>query len=258
MLWSEIIFTHLDDTSSALAKAKKFYKPAVLIVHNNFNLYYNHRTVMGSANLIIANSNWIKKTIKSLKPSVIVYPPTISNRYEVKKTGNSITLINMNENKGGKLFWQLARLLPSYNFIGVKGAYGKQVEYEKKLPNVTILDNTPDIQEVYKESRIVLMPSNYESWGRVAIEAGCSGIPTIASPTPGLKESLDYAGIFADVDNVADWVDAIKMLDNKENYKKYSELSKKRSEEVTNDFYLQMEDLEQKLASIITKYQLSS
>jgi glycosyltransferase involved in cell wall biosynthesis len=259
MLWSEIIFTHLDDTRSALAKAKRFYKPAVLIVHNNFNLYYNHRTIMGSANLIIANSNWIKKTIKvSSKPITVVYPPTISNRYEVKKTGNSITLINMNENKGGKLFWQLARLLPSYNFIGVKGAYGKQVEYEKKLPNVTILDNTPDIQEVYKESRIVLMPSNYESWGRVAIEAGCSGIPTIASPTPGLKESLDYAGIFADVDNVADWVDAIKMLDNKENYKKYSELSKKRSEEVTNDFYLQMEDLEQKLASIITKYQSSS
>jgi glycosyltransferase involved in cell wall biosynthesis len=173
----------------------------------------------------------------------------------VTKTGNAITLINMNENKGGKLFWQLARLLPNHKFIGVKGAYGKQVEHEKKLPNVTILNNTPDIQEVYKETKIVLMPSSYESWGRVAIEAGCSGIPTIASPTPGLKESLDYAGVFADVDDVADWVEAINMLDNSENYKKYSNLSKKRSDEVTKEFYLQMEDLEQKLVSMVTKYQ---
>jgi glycosyltransferase involved in cell wall biosynthesis len=255
ILWSDVIFTHLDDTRSAVAKAKRFYKPVVFIVHNNFSLYYNHRTIMRSASLIIANSEWIKKTIKVPNAVTVVYPPTISNRYEVKKTGNAITLINMNENKGGKLFWQLARLLPNHKFIGVKGAYGKQIEYEKKLPNVTILDNTPDIQEVYEKTKIVLMPSSYESWGRVAIEAGCSGIPTIAAPTPGLKESLDYAGVFADIDNVADWVDAINMLDYSENYKQYSNLSKKRSDEVTKEFYLQMQDLEQKLVSVVTKYQ---
>jgi glycosyltransferase involved in cell wall biosynthesis len=163
----------------------------------------------------------------------------------------------MNEAKGGKIFWQLARLMPNHKFIGVKGAYGKQIEYEKDLPNVTILDNTPDIQDVYKQTRVVLMPSSYESWGRVAMEASCSGIPVIAAPTPGLKESLDYAGIFADLDDIADWVDAIKMLDNKENYKKQSELSKKRSVEVAEEFYNQMNVLEEKLLSIIQKYQNS-
>ena len=255
ILWSNVIFTHLDDTRSAMAKAKKFYKPIVFIIHNDFGLYYNHKTVMKSANLIIANSEWIKKTIKVPNPVTIVYPPTISNRYQVKEAGDSITLINMNENKGGKLFWQLARLLPDHKFIGVKGAYGKQVEHEKKLTNVTILNNTPDITKVYKETRIILMPSSYESWGRVAIEAGCSGIPTIAAPTLGLKESLDYAGVFVEVDNVADWVDAIKMLDNNESYKKYSNLSKKRSNEVTNEFYLQMHELEKKLINVVTKYE---
>jgi glycosyltransferase involved in cell wall biosynthesis len=255
ILWSDVIFTHLDDTRSAIAKAKKFYKPIVFLVHNNFKLYYNNNNVIRSANLIIANSEWIRKTLNVPNPVTIVYPPTISNRYQVKETGNSITLINMNENKGGKLFWQLARLLPDYKFIGVKGAYGKQVRYEKDLPNVTILENTPEIQKVYEQTKIILMPSSYESWGRVGIEAGCSGIPTIAAPTPGLKESLSYSGIFADLDNIADWADAIRMLDNNENYKKYSNLSKKRSDEVTDEFYLQMHELEQKLIKVVTKYE---
>ena len=257
LAWSTVIFTHLDHTRIAVAKAKRFYKPIVHLVHNDKQLAYNRIVDRRFAQLAIANSQWIKNTIKSGIPAVIVYPPTIPDRYKVEKTGDAITLVNMNEAKGGKIFWQLARLMPDHKFIGVVGAYGEQIQYEKNLPNVTILSNTPDIQEVYRQSRVVLMPSSYESWGRVAMEASCSGIPVIAAPTPGLKESLDYSGVFADLDNIADWVDAIKMLDDKENYKKYSDFSKKRSVEVAEEFHKQMELLEQKLINIIKKYQSS-
>jgi glycosyltransferase involved in cell wall biosynthesis len=257
LIWSEVVFTHLDHTRMAVSKAKKFYKPIVHLVHNDKQLSYNRIINRKFAQLAIANSQWIKDTVKGGIPTVIVYPPTIPDRYKVGKTGDAITLVNMNEAKGGKIFWQLARLLPNHKFIGVKGAYGEQIEYEKDLPNVTILNNTPDIQEVYKQSRIVLMPSSYESWGRVAMEASCSGIPVIAAPTPGLKESLSYAGIFAKLDDIADWVEAINMLDNKDNYKKYSDLSRKRSVEVATEFHKQMEILEQKLISVVNKYQIS-
>ena len=131
------------------------------------------------------------------------------------------------------------------------GAYGEQIIHDKELPNVTILKNTPDIQEVYKKSRIVLMPSSYESWGRVAMEAACSGIPVIAAPTPGLKESLDYAGLYADFDNIADWVDQIRNLDDEKVYDKYSKLTKKRAKEVAKLFEDQMETLEQKILAIL-------
>jgi glycosyltransferase involved in cell wall biosynthesis len=257
LAWSTVIFTHLDHTRIAVAKAKRFYKPIVHLVHNDKQLAYNRIVDRRFAQLAIANSQWIKNTVKSGIPAVIVYPPTIPDRYKVEKTGDAITLVNMNEAKGGKIFWQLARLMPNHRFIGVRGAYGEQIQYEKNLPNVTILSNTPDIQEIYKQSRVVLMPSSYESWGRVAMEASCSGIPVIAAPTPGLKESLDYAGIFADLDNIADWVDAIKMLDDKENYKKHSDLSKKRSVEVAEEFHKQMDLLEQKLINVVKKYQSS-
>jgi len=245
--WSNLIITHLDKTRFAVQHGKRYKKPVVHLVHNDKQLAYNKVFDTGSATLAVANSDWIRKTVRRGIPSTVVYPPTIPERYSVKTSKEYITLINMNEAKGGRIFWQLARILPEYNFLGVRGAYGNQVEYEKDLPNVTILDNTPDIQEVYKKARIVLMPSSYESWGRVAMEASCSGIPVIAAPTPGLKESLDYAGIFAEIDDLAGYVEAIRMLDDEKIYEKYSKLGKKRSKEVAAAFAEQMEDLEKRL-----------
>jgi glycosyltransferase involved in cell wall biosynthesis len=251
--WSNMIITHLDKTRFAVQHGKRFKKPVVHLVHNDKQLSYNKVFDSGSATLAIANSEWIRKTVKRGIPSTVVYPPTIPDRYSVKTNKENITLINMNEAKGGKIFWQLARIFPEKKFLGVRGAYGEQVGYEKELPNVTIVDNTPDIQEIYKKTGIILMPSSYESWGRVAMEASCSGIPVIAAPTPGLKESLDYAGIFAEIDDIAGYVEAIRMLDDEKVYEKYSKLGKKRSKEVAAAFASQMDDLETRLIESVFK-----
>lgn len=248
--WSSIIITHLNMTRFAVQHGKRYKKPVVHLVHNDKQLSYNKVFDSGAAGLAVANSDWIRKTVKRGIDSIVVYPPTIPERYAVKTTKKYITLINMNEAKGGKVFWQLARIFPEREFLGVKGAYGEQVGYEKDLPNVTIMENTPDIQKIYKKASIIIMPSSYESWGRVGMEAACSGIPVIASPTPGLTESLDYAGIFADPDDIAGYVEAIKMLDDKETYDKYSELLKQRSKEVADAFAEQMEVLEKKLKNL--------
>lgn len=249
--WCDVIFTHLDLTRIAVTFGKRHNKPVVHLVHNDKQLPYNKVFDKANAALAIANSEWIRKTIKRSIPSTIVYPPTKPEKYKVETSGEAITLINMNEAKGGKLFWELARIMPDRQFIGVKGAYGQQISHYKKLENVTILENTPNIQEVYAKTRILLVPSAYESWGRVAIEAACSGIPVIASPTPGLKESLGDAGIFADIDSVANWYEAIIDLDNKTKYNKISKMIQKRSVELADAFDSQMDDLEEKLMKIL-------
>ena len=56
------------------------------------------------------------------------------------------------------------------------------------------------------------MPSDYESWGMVGVEAMHSGIPVIAHPTPGLRESLADAGTFIDRGDVDAWEAAIRRL----------------------------------------------
>lgn len=249
--WADFLFTHLDFTRLVVSLGKRYKKKIVHLVHNDRQLHYHRVIDASNATLAIANSEWIRKTIKRGIKSTIVFPPTNPERYKVDTSREYITLINMNEAKGGKMFWQLARILPDKQFLGVKGAYGEQIKYDKDLPNVTILENTPDIQNVYAKSRIVIMPSSYESWGRVAIEASCSGIPVVAAPTPGLKESLGEAGIFAEHDDVAAWVEAIRMLDDKKKYDKYSSMGIKRSKEIASQLKVQLDSLEEELLNIL-------
>jgi glycosyltransferase involved in cell wall biosynthesis len=87
--------------------------------------------------------------------------------------------------------------------------------------------------DVYARTRVLLMPSERETWGRVGVEAMCSGIPVIAHPTEGLRESLGVAGMFVDRDDVAGWVRTVHKLMTRANSWRYaSRLALKRSAEL--------------------------
>lgn len=245
----DIIFTHLDFSRKAARFSRIMKKPLVHLVHNDKQLNYN-QIDRNSCQLAVANSEWIAKTVHESIPSVIVYPPTDPKYYTTKTSREAITILNMNEAKGGKIFWQLARIFPDKKFIGVLGAYGEQVTYNKELPNVTIYKNDPNVKKIYAKTNIVIMPSSYESWGRVGMEAACSGIPCIAAPTPGLKESLGDSGIFVPHDDVAGYVEAIRYLEEPENYDKHSKAAKARAKVVTDAFKVQLEILEEKLHTL--------
>lgn len=247
--WADIVVTHLDMTKRAIRLMQRFRKPLVHLLHNDSQLTY-HRVSTRHAQLLVPNSQWIKDSIRIGSPAIVVYPPTVPEKYAVKPSGDAITLINMNESKGGRTFWQLARLMPDRQFIGVKGAYGEQITYKGTLPNVTIYENTPDILEIYKKTRLLIMPSAYESWGRTAIEAACSGIPVIATPTPGLTESLGDSGTFVEHGDVAGYVEAIRAFDNQSLYKEKSQLAKKRAKDLADEFGTQINELEEKLIEI--------
>ena len=99
-------------------------------------------------------------------------------------------------------------------------------------PNVTVLPKTPHIKDVYAKTRILIMPSKYESWGRTATEAMCSGIPVISFGTPGLQENCGKAGLYVERENVKQWVDQIERLFNAKAYEKASKAAKIRSREL--------------------------
>lgn len=221
--WADVVITHLDKTQQAITLAKKAKKPIIHIIHNDKQAIV-HNLTERNASLLVANSEWIAKTLRSKAPKIIVYPPIDVSKYRVETQRKTITLINLTIAKGADVFYELARRNPEKNFLGVVGGYGQQLI--KEMPNVTILPHTPDIQSVYAQSRIVLMPSTYESWGRVAMEAGASGIPVIARPTPGLKESLGDAGLFAQT--VDEFENIIHQLDDKIAYQEACDRIKAR------------------------------
>lgn len=250
----DMIISHLDRSGKALNYAEFYKKPFVQVIHNTN--YYGILTAKhrergnGRFAYVVYNSEFTKKEMKYPNPSVVVHPPVDPKRYKTKR-GKKLTLINLFERKGSPLFHDLARLLPDYEFLGVEGGYGRQLK--ENLPNVQYMENTKDAKKIYSQTRVLLMPSLYESYGRTAIEAMCSGIPVIANPTPGLIESMGDAGIFCRNESPLSWVEAIKKLDDPVEYKKASEAATKRAEEVTGGSKKELEDMEQFFMDIIQR-----
>jgi glycosyltransferase involved in cell wall biosynthesis len=249
---TDIVFTHLDRTKHVIRQVAGT-KPIVHLIHNDQQLKY-HRVRPKDAALVIANSKWIEKAIRWPGRTIVIPPPCDPARYKTTP-GEAITLINLGENKGAHTFWQLARILKDRQFIGVHGGYSHQIIPDRVPSNVELIEHTPDIREVYGRTRLILIPSAYESWGRVGIEAAASGIPAIAHPTPGLLESLGNAGTFVDRHDIAGYVEAIWAFDDPKHYAKQSARALARSAEL--DVERDMDALHKELCAIYAKHTAS-
>ena len=248
--WADVVVTHLNNTGKAMNLAKDFHKPLVHLLHNTHHNDVIYRINVRN-NYLVYNAEWNKKASRYKNKSIVVYPAVWYDDYKGKATGKNITLVNCWKEKGGNVLVELAKEMPNEKFLGVMGGYGDQVIGRSK--NLKYEENTPDIKKIYRRSKIVLMPSSYESWGRVAVEAMCMGIPVIAHPTPGLKESLDYAGLFAHRDRIGEWAKIIKDLNDEDYYKKVSSLCLKRAKELNAKSEQQMDSYETFLNYIINK-----
>ncbi len=73
-----------------------------------------------------------------------------------------------------------------------------------------------------RKTKLILMPSKQESWGRVATEAHCSGIPVIASDVEGLPESVGEGGITISLDaGIEKWQESLDYILNDDVYDDY-------------------------------------
>ena len=63
------------------------------------------------------------------------------------------------------------------------------------------------------------MPSEYESYGRTALEAMSAGIPVLCTPTGGLKESCSKAATYISRNDIESWCRNIRTMKG-EKYKK--------------------------------------
>ena len=166
------------------------------------------------------------------------------NKIEIQEPfrGDCITLVNANMNKGVQQFLDMARKMPERRFLGVLPYYG-----ERQVPpapsNVEWVPFNDDVRMILKRTRILLVPSYYESFGRIAVEAMLNRIPVIYSkPNPnsiypggsteGLHEWIQPVGIGCDRDAIDEWVTAIRSLDNESAYSELGEHSRQHIEKM--------------------------
>jgi glycosyltransferase involved in cell wall biosynthesis len=105
---------------------------------------------------------------------------------------------------------EMARAMRDVRFLAVQSDRGTSLPFH--TANGETIPRTVDMRSVYGRTRILLMPSEMETWGRTAIEAAVSGIPTIAAPTAGLREALGDAGTFVDRDDIPGWCREVRRL----------------------------------------------
>jgi glycosyltransferase involved in cell wall biosynthesis len=185
----------------------------------------------------------------SFRKNVDPWPPNITRTAVVRPLmhedkirinepfqGDCITLVNANENKGVNQFIEIAKRMPHRKFLAVRPYYGN-LNPMAVPSNIELIPFDDDIRNVLKRTRILLMPSYYESFGRIAVESMYNGIPVIYSrpisnskypggSTEGVQEWISPAGISCEREDINEWVSLITSLDDEATYSERSEIVK--------------------------------
>lgn len=168
--------------------------------------------------------------------ALVVHPPISPLPTLTKPSGDAYTLLSSLVNKGVEVVLALAKMYPNQRFIIVRSpaepTHGlPDIEARvAELPNVELHPRVAP-EEVYKyfeQTRILLVPSKYETYGMSAIEAAGYGIPSIHVDTPHVREGIGQAGVLIPPLSIEEAAKGIERIEA--NYDLYSAHARARAE----------------------------
>jgi glycosyltransferase involved in cell wall biosynthesis len=157
--------------------------------------------VARSAGIVAIGRHMVDYIERALGRRATVIHPPIYGAGPFASYGNFergwIAMINPCAVKGIDIFLETAERLPEYEF-GVVPGWGTTAADRRaleRLPNVRVLPNVRDIDEVLARTRVLLNPALwYEGFGLIVMEAMLRGIPVVASDSGGLEEAKRGTG----------------------------------------------------------------
>jgi glycosyltransferase involved in cell wall biosynthesis len=170
----------------------------------------------------IANSGFTAERVeRRLGVRSTIIPPLFrSKQYRVNSDRRFVTFVNPVAEKGVQKAMEIAALCPELPFRFVKAWHlspkdAALLEWKlRELPNVSLVERTTDMRSVYRDTKILLVPSQWlETWGRVATEVQYSGIPVLASRSGALPEAVGPGGILIEPTAPAQiWAEELKRI----------------------------------------------
>jgi glycosyltransferase involved in cell wall biosynthesis len=218
-------------------KVPDFNKPIALIVHDTFFTQGPRELPFQNQLTIVTNSPF---TASELNRHFGVSSTTISPLINLQDylTGRDsakyVTLVTPHPRKGLNIVLELAAKLPSIPFLLVEGWPMEPEEWQalkiqtQARPNISLLRSTSNMKEIYEKTKILLVPSELETFGRVAVEAQCSGIPVLAKDVGALRWVIGDGGkALAPTTSIDEWVAHLnRWYSDSETYRELSEQAK--------------------------------
>jgi glycosyltransferase involved in cell wall biosynthesis len=219
-----------------MARARRRGVPVVFHLHN---FAYDDRRCFADADAVLVPSEYSRRHYARRLglDCVAIAPPVVPERVlAVSPEPRYLTFVNPQRDKGAAVFTRIAAELaarrPEIPLLVVEGRAkadglaGLGLDLSG-LRNLHRLPNLSSPRAIYRLSRAVLAPSLVrESFGRVAAEALCNGLPVLSSDRGALPETLGDAGFVFTVPprctpqavepptarEVAPWVAAVERL----------------------------------------------
>lgn len=188
--------------------------------------FHQHRKLfsMNKASLVLVNSQFMQNVLfGSMRINAkVVYPPVDDGHVPSSWDPKYVLFMGNGAWKGIDRVLNLAMRHPQFDFVVCGEQHPSKVLRMSLIPNVEYRPwSTQD--SAFSGARVVLTPSTWsEPFGRVPIEAGRVGIPTISSDKGGLPEAVGYGGMLVGDDD-ADWSSSLeKMMTNDYDWEHYS------------------------------------
>lgn len=224
----------------AVKAARALRIPSIVSVHTPPRFGSTTRHAIPLADAAIYNT--ATSAAQWGEPDALVLHPPISD-LPAKPTalprGDAYTLLSSLRNKGVEVVLELAARMPSQRFIIVRSpaeaTHGLPdiVERVAALPNVELAPRVaPDeVARTYlSQTRILLAPSRYETYGMSAIEAAGHGIPAVHVDTPHVREGIGDAAVLVAPLDVTATAAGIATLEA--DYTAWSQGARLRAEEI--------------------------
>jgi hypothetical protein len=168
--------------------------------------------------------------------ALVIHPPISPLPEKINNSGDAYTVLSSLRNKGVEVVLDLAKMYPDKRFIIVRSPAERThgikdlEERAAKLPNVELHPRVSP-EEVYKyfqQTRILLVPSKYETYGMSAIEAAGYGIPCVHVDTPHVREGIGEGAILVPPQSLKETAKGIDLIEK--DYDTYAAKARARAE----------------------------
>ncbi|MBC9914695.1 non-ribosomal peptide synthetase [Chitinophaga varians] len=207
------IFVSSEDPSQLLLKTALKVKPdsVVYLAHTPQMLPFgpqslypgsNRTELISRAVLTVTISRFVADYIRqySGREAMVCHPPHYGRGpfHNLGSIHNSyVLMVNPCQVKGLEILTGLAAAAPTRTFAVIPGwgTTPRDLRRMEEFPNIIFLENTADLDELFKKVSVLLMPSIWEEgFGMIVVDAMLRGIPVISSDRGGISEAKQGTG----------------------------------------------------------------